>query len=45
MFISSVEKEYYKNEQIMFQRDGLDKSKLARIQYKGMGKYIREILK
>ena len=43
-FISSLEKEHYKKEQVNFQKIGQDKSKLARIQYKGKGKYIEEIL-
>lgn len=43
-FISSSEKEFYKKEQVGFQKLGQDKSKLARIQYKGKGKYIEEIL-
>jgi len=44
-FVSSKEKEYYQNEQVRFQKEGEDKSKLARIQYRGKGKYIEEILK
>ena len=44
-FISSKEKEYYQKEQVKFQKDGEDKSRLARIQYRGKGKYIEEILK
>lgn len=43
-FVSTSEKEYYQNEQLEFQKLGADKSKLARIQYRGKGKYIEEIL-
>ena len=43
-FVSSVEKDYYKEQQVEFQKIGNDKSKLARIQYKNKGKYIEEIL-
>ncbi len=43
-FISSLEKDFYKKEQVEFQKLGQDKSKLARIQYKNKGKYIGEIL-
>lgn len=43
-FVSSSEKEFYKKEQLQFHKIGSDKSKLARIQYKGKGKYIEEIL-
>lgn len=43
-FVSTKEKEYYKREQLEFQKLGADKSKLARIQYRGKGKYIEEIL-
>lgn len=43
-FISDIEKEHYQKEQTEFQKIGNDKSKLARIQYKGKGKYIEEIL-
>ena len=43
-FVSTSEKEYYKKQQIEFQKLGSDKSKLARIQYRGKGKYIEEIL-
>jgi len=44
-FVSSKEKEYLTNEAIEFQKQGQDKSKLARIQYKNQGKYIEELLK
>ncbi len=44
-FVSSKEKEYYQKEQIKFQKDGENKSKLARINYRGKGRYIEEILK
>lgn len=43
-YVSTSEKEYYKNQQLEFQKLGLDKSRLARIQYRGKGKYIEEIL-
>lgn len=43
-FVSSSEKQWYKKEQVLFQKLGADKSKLARIQYRGKGKYIEEIL-
>jgi len=43
-FISTSEKNFYKNLQLEFQKLGSDKSKLARIQYRGKGKYIEEIL-
>lgn len=44
-YVSNLEKEYYIKEQKEFQKQGVDKSKLARIQYKNSGKYIEEILK
>lgn len=44
-FLSTSEKNYLKYQQIEFQKIGFDKSKMARIQYKGKGKYIEEILK
>lgn len=44
-FISSKEKEYYQKEQIQFQKNSEDKSRLTRIHYRGKGKYIEEILK
>jgi hypothetical protein len=44
-YISSSEKKYYIKKQEDYQREGVDKSKLARIQYKGQGKYIEELLK
>lgn len=43
-FVSSKEKEYYQKEQIKFQHNGQDKSKIARIKYRGKGKYIEDIL-
>ena len=43
-FISSVEKEHYQKEQINYLITGNNKTKLARIQYKGQGKYLEEIL-
>ncbi|MGM9858348.1 MAG: DUF3990 domain-containing protein [Bacilli bacterium] len=43
-FVSSSEKQFFKNEQLKFQKVGNDKSRLARIQYRGKGKYIEEIL-
>ena len=44
-YISSSEKKYYIRKQEDYQKEGVDKSKLARIQYKGQGKYIEELLK
>lgn len=44
-YISSSEKKYYIKKQEDYQKEGVDKSKLARIQYKGQGKYIEELLK
>lgn len=43
-FICSSERTHYQKEQLEFQKIGQDKSKLARIQYRGKGKYIEEIL-
>lgn len=43
-FVSSSEKQFFKNEQLKFQKVGNDKSRLARIQYRGKSKYIEEIL-
>lgn len=43
-FVPSKEKEFYQKEQVNFLHIGIDKSKIARIQYKGKGKYIGEIL-
>lgn len=43
-YISSAERETCQSEQEDLQRTGNDKSKLARIQYKGKGKYLGEIL-
>lgn len=43
-YISNKEKEYYKNIRTEDTRLGDDKVKLARIQYRGKGKYIDEIL-
>ncbi len=44
-FLSTKEKEHSKLEHVKFQKDGEDKSKLARINYRGKGKYIEEIIK
>ena len=43
-FVSSIEKKYFIEQQVEFQKQGHDKSKLARIKYKNQGKYIEEIL-
>lgn len=43
-YISSNEKEYYKNIRSSEAKLGDDKVKLARIQYRGKGKYIDELL-
>ena len=43
-FVSTNEKEYYLQEQIKYQKEGQNKSKLAKIEYKGKGKYIEEVL-
>lgn len=43
-YISSNEKEYYKNVRTEDTKLGDDKVKLARIKYRGKGKYIDEIL-
>ena len=44
-FLSTSEKNYLKHQQKKKKKIGFDKSKMARIQYKGKGKYIEEILK
>lgn len=44
-YISSSERNYYAKKQMDFQKQGFDKTKLARIEYKGKGKYIEEIFK
>lgn len=44
-FVSTLEKEEYKKEQMKFLKIGEDKSKIARIEYKNKGRYIGEILK
>ena len=44
-YISNNEKEYYKNIRISDSKLGDDKVKLAKIQYRGKGKYIDEILR
>ena len=44
-YISNNEKEYYKNIRSADTKLGDDKVKLAKIQYRGKGKYIDEILK
>ena len=43
-YISSNEKEYYKNKRSSDTKLGDDKVKLARVQYRGKGRYIDEIL-
>ena len=43
-YISEVEKEYYKKSRVSDTKLGDDKVKLAKIQYRGKGKYIDEIL-
>lgn len=43
-FVSPKEKEDYFKEQSAFLKLGEDKARLARIQYRGKGKYIEEIL-
>lgn len=43
-FVSPKEKEKYAKEQLENMKIGEDKTKLARIQYRGKGKYIEEIL-
>lgn len=43
-YISENEKEYYKNRRSSDAKPGEDKVRLARIQYRGKGKYIDEIL-
>lgn len=43
-YISVNEKEYYKNVRSSEAKLGEDKVKLARIQYRGKGKYIDELL-
>ncbi len=43
-FVSPKEKEKYAKEQLENIKNGEDKTKLARIQYKGKGSYIEEIL-
>ena len=42
-FVCSKEKEHFVQKAIEFQKQGQDKSRLARIQYKNMGKYIEEL--
>lgn len=44
MYVSSKEKEYCINSRISLTNNGLQKVKMARIEYKGKGKYIEEIL-
>ncbi len=43
-FISTNERKYYLDKQIEFQNISRDKTKLARIKYRGKGKYIEEVL-
>ena len=44
-YLSSEERNSYKNKKIVDNKIGADKVKLARIQYRGKGLYIDEILK
>ena len=44
-YICKAERDYYVKEQSNFQSQGIDKTKIARIQYKNKGKYIEEIFK
>ena len=44
MYVSSKEKDYCINSRISLTNNGLQKVKMARIEYKGKGKYIEEIL-
>lgn len=44
-YISANEREYYKNVRLEESKLGDDKVKMARKQYRGMGRYIDEILK
>ena len=44
-YICKGEKDYYVKEQTNFQKQGIDKTKIARINYKNKGKYIEEIFK
>jgi hypothetical protein len=44
-YVSDNEREYYRNLKIGDAKLGEDKVKLARIRYRGKGKYIDEILK
>ena len=43
-FISSKEREYFIKEQVAFQKNGQNKSRLAKIEYKDKGQYIKEVL-
>lgn len=45
LYISNAEKEHYRNISIKNRNLGNDKVKLAKIKYRGKGKYIDEILK
>lgn len=44
MYVSSKEKEYCTNSRISLTDNGLQKVKMARIEYKNKGKYIEELL-
>ena len=44
-FLSSKEKEMYKNKRLKNNNINLDKVKVARIEYRGKGQYIDELLK
>ena len=45
MYVSSNEKDYCTKTRISLTNNGLQKVKMSRIEYKGKGKYIEEILK
>ena len=44
-FLSSKEKEMYKNKRLENNNINLNKVKVARIEYRGKGQYIDELLK
>jgi hypothetical protein len=45
MFVCEKEKDYCTESRVLLTNNGLQKVKMARIEYKGKGKYIEEILK
>lgn len=45
MFVSSLEKESIINDRFEISHNGINKAKMARIEYRGKGKYIEELLK